>query len=96
MAVAPASPAIPAPEEKAPGRYCISLKDVQRNSAEVTSKQVLQRFIRQRLFRTLEISCSHIPPWVEAEAMAMGLSYRVEQPGLSDFRVVLAASGCEL
>ena len=91
----PASPGIPAPEEKTPGNFYISLVDVQRNDAEVSSKQILQRFIRQGRFRTLEISCSHIPPWIEAESMGMGLSYSVEQLSLNELRVRLKKSGCD-
>jgi Fe-only nitrogenase accessory protein AnfO len=96
MVTVPASQGIPAPEEKTPGNFYISLVDVQRNNAEVSSKQILQRFIRQGRFRTMEIHCSHIPPWIETEAMSMGLCYSVEQLSLNELRIRLKKSGCEL
>jgi len=57
----PASPAVPVPEERSPGHFYISLAEMQRNDAEVSSKQVLRKFIRGGRFDTLEISCSHTP-----------------------------------
>lgn len=94
MSRAPGFTAMPAPEQKAPGHFYISLADVQRNNAEVSSKQVLRQFIREGRFHVLEIRCSHIPPWIEAEAMGMGLAYTIEQLGLNDLRIKLKKSGC--
>ncbi len=89
-------PGMPAPEERTPGNFYISLIDVQRNNAEVTSKQVLRQFIGQAGFRTLEIECSHIPPWIEAEAMNRGLSYTAEQLSVNRIKICIEKSGCEL
>jgi len=70
---------IPAPQEKTPGNFYISLVEVQKNNAEVSSKQVLQQFIRRGNFKTLTIVCGHVPPWIEAEAIARGLAFEAEQ-----------------
>jgi Fe-only nitrogenase accessory protein AnfO len=82
-----ASPGMPAPEERTPGNYYISIKEIQRSMPEVTSKQVLRQFICQGGFRTLEIDCGHVPPWLELEAACGRLTYQAEQLGRGEFRV---------
>jgi Fe-only nitrogenase accessory protein AnfO len=82
-----ASPVDFSPQEKTPGNYFISIKEIQRNMPEITSKQALQQFIRKGDFRTLEIECSHVPPWIEMEAEGCGLVYEIAQPGVNDFLV---------
>ena len=87
MAKTQAPPSMPAPEEKTPGNFYISIKEIQRNTPEVTSKQVLQQFIRLGAFHTLEIVCGHVPPWVEIDAVNSGLAFMVEQTGKSEFKI---------
>jgi len=79
--------AIPAPEEISPGTYFISIQAIQDKNADFSSKQVLQQFIHAGAFRSLTISCSHVPPWLEAEAIRFGLGYEAEQRGKNEFRV---------
>ncbi len=90
MAKTLAPSVITTPEEKTPGNFYISIKEIQRNTPEVTSKQVLQQFIRSGAFRTLEILCGHIPPWLEIEAVDGGLVYEVEQLNKNEFKVKIA------
>lgn len=72
---APAAGAnIPAPSETSPGKFTISIKDIQGKRPEVSSKQVLQQFIRRGAFTELAITCDHIPPWIEVEAERLGIS----------------------
>ncbi len=78
---------ITAPVEKTPGNFYISIKEIQRSTPEITSKQVLQQFIRSGAFRTLEIICGHIPPWLEIEAVDGGLVYEAEQLNKNEFKV---------
>lgn len=85
-----APPSIPAPEEKTPGNFFISIKEIQGKNADVSSKQILQQFIRKGDFRTLVIICSHIPPWVEVEAVSRGLVFEAEQTGKNEFKVRIA------
>lgn len=81
------SPGMPAPEERTPGNYYISIKEIQRSMPEITSKQVLQQFIRRGGFRTLEIICGHVPPWLELEAATGGITYEAEQLHRNEFKV---------
>jgi Fe-only nitrogenase accessory protein AnfO len=90
LAKVPEPQAMPVPEERTPGNFFISIKEIQRNIPEVTSKQVLQHFIRSGVFRTLEIVCGHIPPWLEIEAVDSGLAYEAEQLGKNEFKVRIA------
>jgi hypothetical protein len=84
---AQAVPGIPAPEERTPGNFYISIKEIQRNKPEITSKQVLQQFIRKGGFHTIEIICGHVPPWLEVEAADGGLTYEAEQLGRNEIKV---------
>ncbi|MFA4877841.1 MAG: Fe-only nitrogenase accessory AnfO family protein [Methanoregula sp.] len=92
----PASADIPAPIEIAPGRYYISICEIQKNRPEVSSKQVLRPFVQQGSFFELEIICDHVPPWIEMEAERLGYEIASERTGPHDLRVLLRrpAGGC--
>jgi Fe-only nitrogenase accessory protein AnfO len=81
------APALPVPEETTPGNYYINIREIQGGNADLTSKQILQQFIRWGGFHSLSIVCSHIPPWVEMEAMGRGFGFEAEQVGRHEFRV---------
>lgn len=82
-----AMPELPVPEEMTPGNFLINIRDIQGNSADLTSKQVLRRFIDRGGFRSLAIICSHIPPWIEMEALHRGFSFGAEQLDRHEFLV---------
>jgi len=44
----------------------------------ITSKQILQGFIREGNFHSLEIICDHIPPWLEMESEQKGFLIKSE------------------
>ncbi len=83
----PAAPELPVPEETTPGNFLVNIRDIQGNSADVTSKQVLRQFIAGGGFRSLAIICSHVPPWVEVEALHRGFGFETEQLDRHEFRV---------
>jgi Fe-only nitrogenase accessory protein AnfO len=83
----------PVPEEITPGNYYVSIKELQEGNAGVSSKQVLQGFVRRGAFRTLVVRCSHVPPWLSAEAMTSGCTVDIEQIGIRDCRVKLTCRG---
>jgi Fe-only nitrogenase accessory protein AnfO len=83
----PAAPELPTPEETTPGNFLVNIRDIQGNSADITSKQVLRQFIAGGAFRSLAIICSHVPPWVEVEALHRGFGFEAEQLGRHEFRV---------
>ncbi|MFA4849350.1 MAG: Fe-only nitrogenase accessory AnfO family protein [Methanoregula sp.] len=88
---------IPAPAERAPGSFFISIKEIQGKSPAISSKQVLQQFIREGQFRELEIICDHVPPWIEMDAECRGFSLRSEKLGPSECSVRLtkmSKGGC--
>jgi Fe-only nitrogenase accessory protein AnfO len=84
---APAMPEVPVPEETSPGNFLVNIRDIQGNSADITSKQILRQFIAGGGFRSLAIICSHVPPWVEVEAMHRGFGFETEQLDRHEFRV---------
>lgn len=85
----PDSTARPALCETSPGHFFISIKDIQGKTPDVSSKQILQQFVRQRGFRALEIVCDHIPPWIEMEVAGGGLAIETEPLGKNEIRVRL-------
>ena len=85
----PSLTGIPAPAERSPGSFFISIKEIQGQSPAISSKQVLQQFIREGKFRELEIICDHVPPWIEMDAECRGYSLRSEKLGPNECRVQL-------
>lgn len=88
---------MPAPVELIPGHFSISIKEIQVKTPEITSKQVLQQFIRKGEFSSLEIICDHVPPWIELEANRRGFTIEREQLGKNEVRARLIrdqAGGC--
>jgi Fe-only nitrogenase accessory protein AnfO len=81
------APEVPVPGETSPGNFLVNIRDIQGNSADVTSKQVLLQFIARGGFRSLAIICSHVPPWVEVEALHRGFGFEAEQVGRHEFEV---------
>jgi Fe-only nitrogenase accessory protein AnfO len=93
----PAGADIPAPLEIAPGRFYISIREIQGKRPEVSSKQVLQQFVQQGVFAELEIICDHLPPWIEVEAERRGYEIVSAKTAQNEVTVVLSkssASGC--
>lgn len=85
---------VPAPIETANGCYKISLKEIQQNNSSLTSKQVLQPFLRQNQFYELEIICSHIPPWLEAEMMAGNWQITSEKISPNEIKLLISKKTC--
>lgn len=81
--------AVPAPVETAPGHFCISLREIQAKNCGVTSKQVLQPFLRRRRFAVLEVVCGHLPPWLETELTAGEYHWHSQPAGEREMRVVI-------
>ena len=65
----------PVLENKGNGRYFISIAQVQRSGGALTSKQVLLPIVQQGSFQKLEVLCTHVPPWLEAEAVNRGWEF---------------------
>jgi len=92
-----ADASIPAPTETSPGHFTISIKDIQSKRPEVSSKQVLQEFVRKGAFLRLEVFCDHLPPWIEADAERCGYAVATEQLAKNEVKVRLTKSargGC--
>lgn len=92
----PAGADIPAPLEISPGKYYISIREIQGKRPEMSSKQVLRTFVQQGTFSELEIICDHVPPWIEVDAERLGYDLTHEQTALHDVKVLLKrpAGGC--
>lgn len=60
------------------GDYQLDLIGALRSDKALTSKQVLQPFLRQGEFKQIEIICDHLPKWFSRELPALNLSLAVE------------------
>jgi Fe-only nitrogenase accessory protein AnfO len=87
--------ALPFPvlENRDEGRYSLSIAEVQRSSDGLTSKQVLLPILQQGTFRELEILCTHVPPWLEAEANSRGWELIVQKTNGPQACAVLKVPG---
>ena len=86
---------ITAPAERAPGSFFISIKEIQGRYPAISSKQVLQQFIREGQFSELEVICDHMPPWIEMDAVCRGYSLHSEKLGPNECSVRLTKSSKE-
>lgn len=84
----------PVPVEISGGRYRISLKEIQESNGGLTSKQVLLPFVRRGEFYSLEVLCNHLPPWLEAELLAGGLTGEVEHLAKDLLKVTIVKQCC--
>lgn len=82
--------AVPAPRQTAPGRFFISLKEVQENNSGITSKQVLYSFVNKADFDQLEVVCNHVPPWLEAIAPEKGFQCLKKKISNKEIRVTIS------
>ncbi len=83
-----------APAEYAPGYFRISLKEIQEGGTGITSKQALLPFLRKGRFYLLEVLCSHIPPWLEAELTINNLACEFEKTGEGDVKISISKKCC--
>lgn len=86
---------VPFPVETSAGCYKLNLKEIQENKGGFTSKQVLLPFLRKGKFYALEVICSHLPPWLEAELMQGNFTSSVEKIGANELRVIIAKKTCQ-
>ncbi|MDK2984692.1 MAG: hypothetical protein PWQ96_334 [Clostridia bacterium] len=69
---------VPMPVRISNGSFKISLKEIQENNMGFTTKQALFPFLRTGKFRSLEIICNHIPPWLEFELIKENFHWKKE------------------
>ena len=80
---------IPVPVEISPGKYYLSIKEIQGQRPDVSSKQVLQKFIRAGSYESLEVICDHVPPWIPLESTCCGFTLQSERLGPGEVKLVL-------
>lgn len=83
-----------APVQIGSGQYFISLKEIQQKNAGITSKRALLPFLRNEVFYSLEIICSHVPPWLEAEMLASGMEGKTDRIGMNEIKVTITKQCC--
>ena len=80
----------PSFEELSIGYYRVNLKDIQENSTQLTTKQVLLPFLRKGEFNTLDIICNHVPRWLEGEALAGAFTIQTSELEKNKIKVTLS------
>jgi len=74
--------------ETFPGCYRISLKEIQSSLVLLSSKQVLLPILQKGDFNTLEVICSHVPPWLEIKLAGDQYQSYIEK-GQQECRIVI-------
>ncbi|KZL91364.1 Fe-only nitrogenase accessory AnfO family protein [Clostridium magnum] len=69
------------------GSYYIDLRIITENNEKITSKQVLLPFFHNTVFKELEITCDHIPPWFGMELKQLNLQFYSEPIEETGFKV---------
>lgn len=78
----------PAPKDMGDGHYTVSLLGSQAKTSGLTSKQVLESFLETTPFKSLEVYCSHMPPWMEARCRSGRLTCSQEWVNADELRLV--------
>jgi Fe-only nitrogenase accessory protein AnfO len=79
----------PSFHETSPGNFTVSIVEIQEKQSPLTTKQALFPFLRQRHYNTLKIICSHLPPWLEGEALAGNFDIKTSTNGEHKQKVIL-------
>jgi Fe-only nitrogenase accessory protein AnfO len=89
------STALPFPvlENLGEGKYSLSIAEVQRSGSGLTSKQVLLPILQQGAFLELAVLCTHVPPWLEAEANSRGWQLRTEKTNGAQLIATIEVNG---
>ncbi|MDR2141936.1 MAG: hypothetical protein LBR11_09150 [Deltaproteobacteria bacterium] len=74
MAAAPPAALATQPQLVGPGRYFLDLAKALALDPELSSKKILQPFLRETRFQELAIECDHQPRWLPEAARNLGLS----------------------
>ncbi len=82
------------PVEVSPGCFRLSLKEFQESDTGITSKQALLPFLRKSNFYSLEVLCSHIPPWLEAEMISGNLTAEFSRVGPGEIKITITKKCC--
>ncbi|MFA5384524.1 MAG: Fe-only nitrogenase accessory AnfO family protein [Eubacteriales bacterium] len=82
------------PVEITSGCYYISIKEIQENDTGVTTKQALLPFLKKAEFHSLEVRCSHVPPWLEAEIAIGSVSGEVEKISNVETKIIITPKCC--
>lgn len=61
------------------GVYELDMRKLQEVHPEISSKMALIPFLKKTKFTRLDVYCSHVMPWLDAELLARGLIYYVER-----------------
>ncbi|HWP96756.1 MAG TPA: Fe-only nitrogenase accessory AnfO family protein [Syntrophomonadaceae bacterium] len=78
----------PAAKEIFPGHFLISLKEIQVCGQGRSSKQIILPILRQE-FKTLEILCDHLPPWLEAKMLDGEVQGTVDKTASGETRICI-------
>jgi len=80
---------VPVLRQTSPGCYSISLKDIQNCNGRVTSKTVLLPLLQNMEFISLEVICSHIPPWLEERILSAQIKAQIDKMENQDFCITI-------
>lgn len=75
------------------GIYYLDLVQLQEHFPEISSKQALRPFLETKSFVRLELTCFHMPPWLEESLLSRGLQARITGQEANRCTVILEPRG---
>ena len=69
--------------------FTVVIKEIQGCSKGITSKQLIMPFLKKGEFERLEISCNHIPSWLELSLINFGYKMQMERKGINEIKVFI-------
>lgn len=80
---------------ESPGYYRLDLISLQKEMPEVSSKMVLQPFLKSTPFLRLTIRCRHVPNWLQSDAEKGGWNILHHSDGKNAKTVIVEPACCE-
>ncbi len=71
------------------GVYELDMRKLQEAHPELSSKMALIPFLKKTKFTRLDVYCSHVMPWLDAELLARGLIYYVDRLANDGYKVAI-------
>lgn len=78
------------------GFFYMNLKELQNSNSNLSTKQALLPFLKNTAFYELELLCSHIPPWFEAEFKKMNLTADIHELGHNEYKINIYHKECTI
>lgn len=71
------------------GYYYLDLEKLELTNPELTSKKAIRPFMKKTDFKTLEVHCCHVPPWLMNDDKIGEISMNIEKVSNKDYTLLI-------